>query len=414
MAATLERPTETKVSHWIELFKNYKRAPTVTNSAKSWPVKVKCRVIEPGLVNYDDLGFGTVLVQRPFLNKVAKSFEGKPVIDEVHKNAKPENFQEIADGMVSRIWTDPTDGWDWCEFFVWDEQALAHCHDPSYHVSCAYEPTQVDKSGGKYHNIEYDQEFLDGAYTHLAIVKDPRYEGANIVWNSVGGKQMDLFKIFRSNTSEEVAEVEGDKTFIEVDGKRVSIENAVKMIQAKKADPVGMKDTDSIEIDGKRWTGAEIKNALAANKKAKNEKDDKDEEKHDHKDSENCGKGCPAYNAADDDEKKDEDKGEKAAKNSIKTIAALGLNKDEAIAVINSVSAREEFKDDAKAQEVFEKALNALGAPEEKPGKYMEEFERAVLMNNNAPDVPQISTMHDRIKTGLERYGKELHSSEAK
>lgn len=33
-------------------------------------------------------------------------------------------------------------------------------------------------------NIPYDIEFLDGVFTHLAIVNNPRYERANIVFNS--------------------------------------------------------------------------------------------------------------------------------------------------------------------------------------------------------------------------------------
>lgn len=51
-------------------------------------------------------------------------------------------------------------------------------------VSCAYDYTKADTSGGTENNIPYDIEFLDGEFNHLALVDNPRYEGANIVFNS--------------------------------------------------------------------------------------------------------------------------------------------------------------------------------------------------------------------------------------
>ena len=42
----------------------------------------------------------------------------------------------------------------------------------------------ADNAGGTENNIPYDIEFLDGIFTHLAIVDNPRYERANIVFNS--------------------------------------------------------------------------------------------------------------------------------------------------------------------------------------------------------------------------------------
>src|SRR5260221_2164979 len=167
----------------------YKRAPVV--NAKEWPRTFKCRFIQPGLVHYDDMG--TVLVDRPALNKMAQTFVGKPVIDEVHKDANPENFKDIADGVVIRVWTDPVDGWDWAEFLVWDEETMRHCKSREYSVSCAYTPTEVNEQGGLHNNIAYDGEFLNGVYTHLAIVKDPRYEQAKIVTNSKGANMLNLF-----------------------------------------------------------------------------------------------------------------------------------------------------------------------------------------------------------------------------
>lgn len=354
----------------LELTKGYKRAPAVTNSAK-WPQTVKARVIEPGLVDYTDLGLGMILVQKPFLDKVRKSFVGKPVIDSVHKDAKPENFKEIADGVVIRVWNDAADGWDWCEFLVWDEETFRHCKDPQYFVSCAYDPTKVDRNGGKHHNIPYDGEFLEGAYTHLAIVKDPRYEGARIVWNSTGGKSMNLFKLFRK--SDEVAEVNAAETFLEVDGDKVSVENAVKIIRAENAKAKAMcgamKDDDVLEIDGKKWTGKEIKNAIANAKKTKNSEGEKGEK------------------AGDQEESVEEEETE-------------GKKRE----AKNDVREEESVEEDTARRDKID-ARNSLEKGEEK-GKHLKEFKETVEMRNNQPGVPTISTQQERLKAGFERYGK--------
>lgn len=52
-----------------------------------------------------------------------------------------------------------------------------------WNVSCSYDYTK-SAEGGTENNIPYDIEFLDGEFTHLAIVNNPRYERANIVFNS--------------------------------------------------------------------------------------------------------------------------------------------------------------------------------------------------------------------------------------
>lgn len=352
------------------LVRDYKRAHAITNS-KRWPQIVKARFIEPGLVNYDDLGLGMVLVRRPFIDKIRQSFVGKPVIDEQHKDAKPENFKDIADGAVIRVWNDPADGWDWCEFLVWDDEAYRHCKDPQYFVSCAYDPTQMDRNGGKHNNVEYDGEFLDGSYTHLAIVKDPRYEGARIVWNALGAKAMNIFKLFKK--SEEVADVNGAETFLEVDGEKISIENAVKLIKAEnaKASNGAMKDDDVIEIDGKKMSGKDIKNAVRNARKAMN-------------------KGEDGEKAGDQEEdiEKEKEEGKKRDKGEAK----------------NDISDKAQDEDTARRDKID--ARNSLGDEPEEKGKHIEEFKKAAEMRNNQPGMPTISTQVDRIKLGSERYGK--------
>lgn len=182
---------------------------------------------------------------------------------------------------------------------------------------------------------------------------------------------MKLFKLFRS--ADEVAEVEGEKTFLEVDGEKVSVENAVKMIKAEnaKAKTSAMGDNDVIEIDGKRWTGLEIKNAIAnAKKKAKNSEGEKGEKAGDQEDEVEEEK----------EEGKKRDKGE--AKNDVKE---------------KSVE-----EDEARRDKVD--ARNSLG--EKKDEDHIEDFKKVAEMRNNQPGVPTISTQVERLKAGAEKYGK--------
>lgn len=51
-------------------------------------------------------------------------------------------------------------------------------------MSCSYNITIANDEGSLENNVHYDIEFLDGIFTHLAIVNNPRYERANIVLNS--------------------------------------------------------------------------------------------------------------------------------------------------------------------------------------------------------------------------------------
>lgn len=51
-------------------------------------------------------------------------------------------------------------------------------------MSCSYNITLANDEGGLENNVHYDIEFLDGIFTHLAIVNNTRYERANIFLNS--------------------------------------------------------------------------------------------------------------------------------------------------------------------------------------------------------------------------------------
>lgn len=108
---------------------------------------------------------------------------GVPVIIN-HKDLNTDNVDNERVGVVNSVWYDDKDGWYWCDGIIWDETAQNLITDKNWSVSCSYDVKTANDEGGSENNIPYDMEFLDGVFTHLALVDNPRYERANIVFNS--------------------------------------------------------------------------------------------------------------------------------------------------------------------------------------------------------------------------------------
>lgn len=108
---------------------------------------------------------------------------GVPVIIN-HKDLTDKNVDDERVGVVNSVWYDNKDGWYWCDGIIWNETAQNLITDKNWSVSCSYDVKTANDEGGSENNIKYDMEFLDGVFTHLALVNNPRYERANIVFNS--------------------------------------------------------------------------------------------------------------------------------------------------------------------------------------------------------------------------------------
>lgn len=108
---------------------------------------------------------------------------GVPVIIN-HKDLNKDNADDERIGVVNSVWYDEKDGWYWCDGIIWDETAQNLITDKKWSVSCSYDVKTANDEGGSENNIKYDVEFLDGVFTHLALVDNPRYERANIILNS--------------------------------------------------------------------------------------------------------------------------------------------------------------------------------------------------------------------------------------
>lgn len=200
----------------------------------TWPELFKCRFIQPGLISYNDIGAGMVLVGKDAIDRMAPTFVGRPVIDTRHKDVQPKDFENEADGVVAGKPYWGQDGWQWVDFIAWDPDTKEHCRSGNYFVSCAYIPTET-KDGGTQNNIAYDQEVTNGEYTHLAIVKNPRYNGAVILTNSKGGS-MSLKAWLKRMTGQKENAIDAAGSMVDVDGVRVPLQELIDTYKAEQAE----------------------------------------------------------------------------------------------------------------------------------------------------------------------------------
>lgn len=175
------------------------------------------RFIEPGIISYEDSKAGVVLVSHEALDRMAPTFRGCPVIftpehhneadkESVYDPNNPASQSKVGIVIGSPEWGD--DGWQYVELVVEDEDAQAAMDEAiaayeqgkesNWSVSCAYTPTETAGSG-KWHELLYDDEVVNGEYMHMAIVPRGRYEKAQILANSKGGPSVALFGIGKKN-----------------------------------------------------------------------------------------------------------------------------------------------------------------------------------------------------------------------
>lgn len=255
----------------------------MSNANSGWPSSMKCSFIEPGIVNYADVGM--VYVRKETLDKMANSMIGKPVVNEDHRDVSPDEFSKgTAQGIINSVWYEPTDGKFHAAYQIWDQPTLKNIKD-GYKVSCAYKVTRWG-AAGVHNNVPYDREVLDGEYTHLAIVANPRYEDVRI-YNAKGAKKMTLTWIKKllgadGKQVENSLDIDSSKSVLEIDGKNYSLDNAITALkeqEAKKAEELANKgpaDDDMIDIGGgQKRSVKELKAAVAL----KNEMDDDEKKK---------------------------------------------------------------------------------------------------------------------------------------
>lgn len=256
-------------------------------NAAPWSKRFSANFIEPGLVLYkgkDGKPDELVLVEAETLERMAKSMIGKPVIDWDHADVWPEIIGDgQADGVCSNVWKGEN-GWWHVDYMLWTKSAIEHAESDEWSVSCAWSTIDEDLSGGKHHNIPYTQRLLDGVYTHLAQVKNPRFENARIRANSTDGGYKMAWELFKKKSEQKIlrlnaAEAAGTK--MDVDGEPVGIADLVAKHNAASApsDILTCSDDDEVEFEGKRYKAGDLRNSHRNSMARKNaeEKDKADE-----------------------------------------------------------------------------------------------------------------------------------------
>ena len=175
--------------------------PQVRVNARAWGRNFQSRFIEPGLISYKDVGGDLEYLSKSTLDTHAQSFVGRPVVIQ-HSKVTPENMEGKAVGYISRVWYNADDGWYWCEGVITNDEAKCLIEN-GWSVSCGYRVRGTDETGGVYHAIRYRRELTAFEGEHLALVENPRYEGATIRLNSKPKTNMtNLFKLFRGKKAE--------------------------------------------------------------------------------------------------------------------------------------------------------------------------------------------------------------------
>jgi len=248
----------------------------------------KARFLEKGVVKYDD---EMVLIKPENLMAIAMDFKGAHVIID-HQDVTENEANDKIVGYINNVWFDEFDGWAWCDFTVNNEEAITLINQ-GYSVSCAYFPKYAE--GGTYHNIPFDREIVGGEAIHLAIVKNPRYEDAIILKNSIN-KIMTIFKFKKPKENKaEVKEIELENAMFEIeDGETVSVAEMVEAYknskkneeEDKKEEEPKVNADDEYEVDGEMVKVSELASAYKASKKKNESEEEKKEEKENEEDKE--------------------------------------------------------------------------------------------------------------------------------
>jgi hypothetical protein len=244
-----------------------------------WPNVFTCRFLEDGIVMYKEIGDkGTMAyLTNETIGKMAASFIGKPVCID-HQKITKDNYEDLRKngtivGNVIRVRKNEQDGWWWADFLVDTEAGRNRIKNEKDKVSCAYMVNDTTK-GGLWHDINYDVEITDGFFTHLALVENPRYEGATIeeqipamlvndktahlITYQEGKDMKNVLEFFQSlgNKKEKV-----DLT-VAINGKEMPLSDVLETLMAETIKNTKTGLPEKIKIGEKEYTAEEVMNGF--------------------------------------------------------------------------------------------------------------------------------------------------------
>lgn len=364
----------------------------VTN-AKQLPKRFFGLHMSEGVAEYREPGKDPhrVYLNQETITKMNKTFEGRPVFVQHVDEVDLRNIQAEADGWVVRSFYNATDGKHWAEFLVVSDRGHEAIKN-GWKLSNAYVAKGDVEEGGQWHGVDYQVEFLDGEYDHLAIVDNPRYAESIILtpeefkaYNE--NKELALKRIHNSNNNkgessmffkkskvENSADLENTMVTLPKSGKEMSLKklvNAMDDVEMKAKENLADMEAD-VQVGEKKMP---LK-ALVEEFKALCEKLEKMESDDGEGDSVVDPDADPLMNEEDKAKAKEEADAKSKKENEDK----------EAKAKEDSEKKKQNALEDAKKKANFEKLKNAR--------------ETAAVAETVKVDLAE-----DRVARGKSRYG---------
>lgn len=140
----------------------------------------RARFIVAGPVGYAD---GVYILGQCALDNFAWTLKGKPVVIGHQDILDEKDMKKKAVGYVSQVDRDEEGGW-WADFVVFDSDANDKIENgDAAFVSCAYR-ADLSEEDLTINNVKYKKRIEGGEMLHLALVKNPRYNGTEVWRNS--------------------------------------------------------------------------------------------------------------------------------------------------------------------------------------------------------------------------------------
>lgn len=227
--------------------------------------------METGLAGYEN---ETILIDGDNLKNMIPTFVGKPVYVH-HQEVDLKNLKEEAHGYITESFYNEVDGWLWVKMLLVDDVAKQAVSN-GWSVSNAYIPTEWG-GGGTHHNVPYDRKIINGEFTHLAIVPDPRYEEAKILTT-------DEFKIYQESKRKRLDELQNSLT----QPNEQKGNNMFKFFKNVKQEVNSVDDDTLVEIKNDKGESSEVKvsdmiAAILNSKKNESDEKKKDEDEKEEK-----------------------------------------------------------------------------------------------------------------------------------
>lgn len=207
-----------------------------------------CRHMQAGVAEYQTSDGDTIryLIDTDPMKRLLATGNG---ID-VYVYHQEVDYTKDADGYVAESFYNELDGWGWFKFLAVSEAAQKAIAD-GWSVSNAYSPTELGEGGTK-NAVSYDRAILDGEFTHLAIVPNPRYEDAKIF-------TPEEFKAYQAEKKAALCELQNSK-----DNEKGATK--MKLMFWKKTEVKNAEEADhtltEVEVDGETRLLSELIEAV--------------------------------------------------------------------------------------------------------------------------------------------------------